>query len=130
VDSVGVVSPNGRWQMRNVNTAGPDDYDFIYGFATPIAGDWDGNGTDTPGIVEGNSHFILRNANSAGPPDAGDFTYGNPAGRAVVGDWDGNGTDTVGSVTGTTWSIRNGNSSGASNGQFVFGINGGVPLVW
>jgi hypothetical protein len=130
VDSVGVVSPNGRWQMRNVNTAGPDDYDFVYGFATPIAGDWDGNGTDTPGIVEGNSHFILRNANSAGPPDAGDFTYGNPAGRAVVGDWDGNGTDTVGSVTGTTWSIRNGNSSGASNGQFVFGINGGIPLVW
>jgi hypothetical protein len=130
VDSVGVVSPNGRWQMRNVNSAGPDDYDFIYGFAAPIAGDWNGDGTDTPGIVENNSHFLLRNSNSAGPPDAGDFTYGNPAGHTVVGDWDGNGTDTIGSVTGTTWSIRNDNSSGPSNGQFVFGINNGTPLVW
>jgi hypothetical protein len=130
VDSIGVVSPDGRWQMRNVNNPGPDDYDFVYGFATPIAGDWNGDGIDTPGIVESNSHFILRNSNTAGPPDAGNFTYGNPAGHAVVGDWDGSGTDTIGSVTGTTWSIRNDNSSGPSNGQFVFGINNGIPLVW
>jgi hypothetical protein len=132
--TVGVVRKDGtrwRWLLRNSNTAGGADLDFVFGtHATdvPIVGDWDGNGTTTVGFVRADGSRIrwkLRNANNSGGSNV-DFLYGNPD-RAypMVGDWDGNGTVTAGVVstegTKTRWRLRNANSAGSSNLSFLYG---------
>src|SRR4051794_4654145 len=93
----------------------------------PIAGDWDGNSTDTPGVVRGNTWF-LRNSNTSGAADA-TFTYGDPSDLFVLGDWDGNGTDTPGVVRGNTWYLRNSNTSGAADVTLSFGNPTDRPVV-
>ena len=64
----------------------------------PIAGDWDGDGTDTIGLYNPvTSMFYLRNTNDSGYADV-TFAYG-PAGAGwmpIAGDWDGDGKDTIG----------------------------------
>jgi len=70
VDSLGIYhAPSATFFLRNSNSAGPADLMFSYGWpgATPLVGDWDGNGTDTVGVYDsGSATFFLRNSNSAG----------------------------------------------------------------
>ena len=88
-----------------------------------IAGDWDGNRTETPGVVRGNTWF-LRNSNTSGAADA-TFSYGDPTDFAVTGDWDGNGTATPGVVRGGAWYLRNSNSSGVADAAVLLrGVDG------
>ena len=64
----------------------------------PIAGDWDGNGTDTIGLYDpATSTFYLRNTNGTGVADV-TFNYGvGGAGWIpIAGDWNGDGKDTIG----------------------------------
>ena len=62
---------------RYANQSGPADVTFAYGPAgagwIPIAGDWDGDGTDTIGLYNpATSTFYLRNTTSLqGPSDLG-----------------------------------------------------------
>ncbi|MBV9821419.1 MAG: cell surface protein, partial [Actinobacteria bacterium] len=59
---------------------------------TPIAGDWDGNGTDSFGIYR-MPWFAVTNA-SGGPTT---YTrYGQAGDRPITGDWNGDHSDTVG----------------------------------
>ena len=83
-----------------------------------IAGDWDGNRTETPGVVRGNTWF-LRNSNTSGAADA-TFSYGDPTDFAITGDWDGNGTATPGVVRAGAWYLRNSNSSGVADAAFFY----------
>ena len=53
----------------------------------PVAGDWDGNGTDTVGIYR-NGWFYLRNSNTNGIADL-IFALGVQGDEPIVGDWDG-----------------------------------------
>jgi hypothetical protein len=125
-----------EWLLRNENSGGNPDYDFVYGDAEPgdvlVVGDWDGNGTFTPGIVRTNSvgqwEWLLRNENSSGAADL-DFVYGaHEAGDIpIVGDWDGNGTFTPGIVRGNNWLLRNENSSG--NADITFGYGNGTTDI-
>ena len=41
-----------KWRMRNTNTSGANDLEFVYGDwpYRPVAGDYDGNGTETVGV--------------------------------------------------------------------------------
>ncbi len=94
---------------------------------TPVAGDWDGNGTVTAGVVRA-STWALRNANSGGSANVA-FGYGRPTDRPVVGDWDGNGTVTAGVVRGNTWLLRNANSGGSANVAFGYGRPTDRPVV-
>jgi hypothetical protein len=81
--------------LRNSNAAGPADLVFGFGPAgagwVPLAGDWNGNQTDTVGLYNPSTGtFFLRNTNNAGPANV-TFTYG-PAGLGWVplaGNWDG-----------------------------------------
>lgn len=133
IDTIGVVSSNNTWNLRNSNNAGSADAgSFQYGGtpSKPVVGDWDGDGDDTVGVVNTSNGWDLRNTNSAGSADAS-FSYGFTPSYPIVGDWDGNGTDTIGSVsTGGTWALRNSNSGGASNSTFQFGFPGAVPIIW
>ena len=92
-----------------------------------VAGDWDGNGSETPGVVRGNSWF-LRNSATSGVSDLA-FRYGDPSDLFVTGDWDGNGTMTPGVVRGNTWYLRNSNTSGVSDTSITYGMGTDRPLV-
>jgi len=98
--------------------------------ATPVVGDWNGDGTDTIGYVRrvgANLEWHLRNSDSVGAPDLV-FNFGLTANgdQPVVGDWNGDGIDTIGVVRRVSgaleWHIRDSNSSGSSTRVFTFGL--------
>jgi hypothetical protein len=101
--TVGAYVPSSSaFFLRNNNSPGPADLAFRYGPAgagwVPLAGDWDGDGTDTPGLyAPASSSFFLTNTSAPGPADLV-YSFG-PAGTGwtpLAGDWDGDGRDTVG----------------------------------
>ncbi|MFN7138732.1 MAG: N-acetylmuramoyl-L-alanine amidase [Limisphaerales bacterium] len=121
------------WYLRNSNTSGTADIQFIYGVGTdiPVMGDWDGNGTITPGVFRpSTATWYLRNSNSAGPAD-GTFIFGEPGDVPVVGDWDGDGYWTIGVFrpSNATWYLRNQNSAGPTHVQFFFGLGSDIPVA-
>jgi TolB protein len=61
----------------------------------PVAGDWDGNGIDTPGVYRSSdATFLITNTFSSNV-DA-EFVFGGPADVPLAGDWVGSGKDGVG----------------------------------
>ena len=59
------------------------------GGATPLAGDWDGDGGDTVGLYVGaTGAWFLRNANAGGPADLV-FGYGSAGAAPLSGNWNG-----------------------------------------
>ena len=95
IDTPGLYDPvNGRLLMRNSNTTGLAEIDFVFGptgagARYPVSGDWDGDGVDTIGVWDFNSgDWFLRNANSAGPEDI-KFRFGStdPGARPVASMW-------------------------------------------
>ncbi len=134
-DTIGIYdSGSGTFFLRNSNTSGAADVVASFGPAgvTPLAGDWDGNGTDTVGIyVPASGAFFLRNSNTPGGADVV-FTYG-PGGaslKPVVGDWDGNGSVTAGLYDPATGAffLKNSNANGAADIVFTYGA-GGLGLL-
>jgi hypothetical protein len=138
-DTIGLWEPaTGTWYLRNSNSSGGPDVTFQFGGAVhsfaveAVAGDWNGDGTDTVGLFNHQSGFWrLRNMNTTGGFDLR-FAYSpNPdSGNPVVGDWDGDGDDTVGEAAFLdgadflTWSLRNSNSAGGPDVVYQFGLPG------
>jgi hypothetical protein len=100
-DDVLLVEPGGRWHLR---IPGGPDYTFWYGTPgdTPLLGDWDGDGIDTPGAWRagpGGGYAYLTNRppadGSAAVAEFG-FYFGIPGDRVFAGDWNGDGIDTLG----------------------------------
>lgn len=130
-ETVGVVTPDSTWSLRNVNSPGvPQIGPFQYGpfNSTPVAGDWNGDGSDGIGTVDAGNNWSLRNATGSGPANMA-FHYG--VGQPIVGDWNGDGADTVGVVSnGGHWALKNEFSDGPSQIDFDFGFPGAKPLTW
>lgn len=137
-DTAGVYdSATAIWYLRNSNSDGPANIQFVYGPSglgwMPITGDWNSDGIDTVGLYDPSTGvFYLRNSNTSGPADL-QFVYG-PGGAGWVpfaGDWDGNGTDTVGlyNPSNGVFYLRNSNTSGSADLQFPYGPIGATPLV-
>ena len=80
-----------------VNTLAPGSPRLRYRFGlpgdVPIAGDWDGNGTDSYGIYR-SPWFAV--ANTLGGPATTYAKYGLAGDRPMAGDWNDDGKDTVG----------------------------------
>ena len=120
-----------RWYLRNANTTGVSQVAFNYGDAaqTPLAGDWNADGVDTPGLFRSSTANWWLSNNLAGSTDAG-FVYGSPGMTPVVGDWNGNGNDSVGVKTGGQWHVSNSNSGLPASSIFTFGNpSGDIPLA-
>ncbi|MDW8217140.1 MAG: hypothetical protein RML57_06005, partial [Acidobacteriota bacterium] len=101
----------------------------------PLAGDWDGDGIDTPGIyrnVNGAMTFFLINNNTGGFADVS-FAFGGVGDIPLAGDWDGNGTVTVGVYRPSvqTFFLRNALAAGNPDLAVVIaGAQGGdVPVA-
>ena len=103
MNTVGLYATIVHFHLQDRNQSGPTDIAFPYGPAEagwiPVAGDWDGNGTDTVGLYNpATSTFYLRNTNLvAGPERPGLCRRGVHFGAAgagwtpVAGDWNGDG---------------------------------------
>ena len=99
-DTIGLYNPTkSKFFLRNTNDTGYADRAFQYGQPglpagsqwTPIAGDWNGDGTGSIGLYNpATSKFFLRNTNDSGYADL-HFAYGTPnAGwLPIAGDWTG-----------------------------------------
>ncbi len=137
-DTIGIFRPSlNQFHLRNSNSAGPADLLALLGQSgdQPIAGDWDGAGTDKPGVFRPSTgQFLLQlSFNSIVA-----VNFGQEGDLAVVGDWDGNGIDTPGVFTPATgqWKLTNGfkgqnvnNNTPVVNLNFSFGQSGDTPLA-
>jgi FtsP/CotA-like multicopper oxidase with cupredoxin domain len=143
ITTTGLYDPaSGTFYLKNKNSgsnATNPTTTFKYSWANPgwqaIAGDWDGNGTDTIGLYDPtNAVFYLRNSNSGGNPNV-TFAYGMPGTGwlPVAGDWDANGTDTVGMYNAAAgeFYLRNSNTGGVADESFGYGPVGAAwkPVI-
>lgn len=97
---------------------------------TPLVGDWNGDGLETPGWYGGGRfHYTDDTAGEGGS----EFRYGRRGDIPVVGDWDGDGRDTVGIVRPSTghWYLRDALAGGAADRTFSYGRirRGDRPVV-
>jgi hypothetical protein len=140
------VYRNGRWLLdTNGNgTFEPGmDFDFILGWpgATPVTGDWNGDGRKKTGVFAAGFWFLdydgdgVFNPESSGGPDK-QFPFGWDGVTPVVGDWNGDGRDSVGVHANGFWFIDydgdrlwHPESSGGPDKIFGFGGWPGVELV-
>jgi surface antigen len=99
--------------------------------AIPLAGDWDGQGSDGTGYYSPRTGwFHLRDEAGAGPSSEA-FAFGPPGMVPLSGNWDGRGGDTVGyydPATGT-FHLRNFLRDGPAQDTFKFGPPGMIPLA-
>lgn len=118
------------WYLRNANSEGAPDEVFVFGCpGVPIAGDWDGDGVDTPGVRVGGSNLWALNNAFDETPDV-TLTYGNWLDFPISGDWDDDESESVGVVRGNVWHLKNQNTSGFSDLSFAYGKATDYPLVW
>ena len=133
-ETIGVYDPASQtFYLRNSNTIGNADIVVPYGppGATPVVGDWNGDGTTTIGVYDPPSQtFYLRNSNSVGFADIV-IRYGPPGAIPLVGDWDGDGITTIGVYDpgSRTFYLRNSNSPGFADIVIQYGPPGAVPLA-
>jgi hypothetical protein len=131
---------NGIYHQSNTNTNSSPSNSFLSQNLgdIPLAGDWNGDGQDSPGEYRpSNKTFYLRNESSTGHAEY-TFVFGsgvNGAGsagdRPVVGDWNGDGIDTVGVYrpSNGAYYLRNSNSAGAPFTVFGFGNTEDLPIA-
>jgi hypothetical protein len=125
--------PGRGYFLRNSSTIGLPNIGLNLGQSgdRPIAGDWDGDGDDTPGYYRpSNSRFYLRNSNSTGPADVS-FVFGASQDLPVAGDWNEDGIDTIGVYRPSNGSfyLSNSNNGACCNYQFAYGNNEDLPVA-
>ena len=83
------------------------DHVFRYGVAgyVPVAGDWNGDGTDTIGVFFGGTWRLDTNGDGRWSEADEKFEYGSPGDLPIVGDFDGDGLDEVGVFRRGVWYI-------------------------
>ncbi|GAB3084743.1 FG-GAP repeat domain-containing protein [Micromonospora schwarzwaldensis] len=134
-DSVGVFRPtNSTWYLTNGTTTNTNDtnYEFKFGHGPsgdqPIAGDWNNNGYDSVGVFRPtNSTWYLTNGTTTATNTTDhEFIFGHgPSGDiAVPGQWNTNANTTPGvrRPSNNTVYLRNTNSGGPVDTQFIYGI--------
>lgn len=95
------------------------------GSALPVAGDWDGDGRDSPGLFD-RGRWCITNARAAGDV-CDDYVWGASTDEPVVGDWNGDGTDTPGTFDAGRWLLQDARTDG-STADFSWGFRDLEPL--
>jgi hypothetical protein len=122
---------DGRWRLRNSNTAGPADIVISFGRSgdLPVVGDWNRDGRSSIGVYRAGT-WHLRMATSGAGGDLS-FGFGRTGDIPLVGDWNGDGRDTIGIVRDGAWHLRNSLTGGDTQVLFNYGrvTLGDVPVV-
>jgi hypothetical protein len=131
VDTPAVVrnaSGTWHWWLSNGFDASVARH-FLFGSSstTPLVGDWDGNGTDTPGVKTDGNRWLLSNRYDGSV--AHDFHYGLAGDVPLAGDWNGDGRDTVAIRRGHCFYWKDSLSGGAATFVTCFGNPGDKPMV-
>ena len=116
-EALGLMSPGFTIAMRRTGGAA----------ATPLVGDWDGDGDDEPGWWR-KGRVALRMSRPGGSW-VKRFRYGTAGDVPVVGDWDGDGRDDLGVFRAGTWLLRTGRPGGPPTRTVRFGRAGDLPVV-
>lgn len=132
-DSVGVLRGNDQWYL-DLNHDASHEIDVNLGLenATPIVGDFDGDGDDDLGYVRRNVWSF--DTNGDGTIDSSRrYGSGKTTWTPVVGDWDGNGTDDIGLVEVQSdgllhWYLDT-DGDDFHNIEVVFGLPGDTPIT-
>ena len=137
--SVGAFDPStGQWHLR-----APDGSVRTFWFGspgdTPLVGDWNGDGVDTPGLYRQSSGqaFLLQSIPNNGAAVVADLTFwfGIVGDVPIAGDWDGDGDDTLSIYRpseGRVYIINTHPSQGGSplaNLSYYFGDPGDKPFA-
>ncbi len=94
-----------------------------------IAGDWNGDGSDTTGVFRpGNGVIFLKNLNTSGFADVA-LNYGLAGDQPVIGDWNNDGIDTIGVYRNAQFLLRNSNTIGFADIVFALGNPGDMPIA-
>jgi len=104
-DDIGVFRPGatGKFIVRLPVSLLPNQVSFLtvnFDFGTtgdrPVAGDWDGDGDDSPGVYRGSEQglFLITNTLSSNVDTT--FIFGGPGDLPMAGDWVASGRDGVG----------------------------------
>ena len=125
----------GVWHVGTRSTGSTSFY-FGNPGDSPIVGDWDCDGVDTPGLYRRSDGFVyLRNSNTQGIADIR-FYFGNPGDVPLAGDFDNDGCDTVSIYRPTEQRIyvinqlgKNDGGLGAADYSYTFGNPGDKPFV-
>jgi hypothetical protein len=146
-DTVGVVRGD-QWVISTTMPAAPADLVFRFApvappppsppppppppvlvpsvaSATPVLGDWNGDGRSQPGWFHAGRWYL-----PIGPSGATrTVAYGRAGDTPVVGDWNGNGRDGIGVRRGGRWLLRQTPTAGAAQVNVVYGSSTDVPVV-
>ena len=134
------VYRGGRWILDKDGdgsfTSGLDR-DFPLGFpgATPVQGDWNGDGSADVGVYANGFWFLDFNGNGVWDGSTVDrqFPFGWNGATPLVGDWNGDGRDSVGVYASGFWFLDSDGDSvwdGPSiDMQAAFGWTGATPVV-
>ncbi len=103
---------------------------------TPLVGDWNCDGIDTPGVYRpARGQVFLRDASTSGMADT-IFAIGDRGDLPLAGDWDGDGCDTVSVFRPSTQQFfvfdrlaAGGAGIGAADAVFTFGNPGDRPFA-
>ncbi len=123
---------NGTFHLRDTNTAGSPNSSFLYQNLgdLPVAGDWNGDGTETIGIWRpSNKRYYVRNGNPFG--EQIELAYGITGDVPITGDWNGDRRDTVAVFrpSTTTFYLKNRMSGAETDIFFRFGNAEDRPIV-
>lgn len=91
-----------------------------------VAGDWDGDGVDTPGVFRNGQWLLVNgtNINNSTPAPSLIFNFGAAGQTPVAGDWNGDGIDTIGTFIQGSWALRNSNNAGPAD---ITALSGSAP---
>ncbi len=99
-----------RWLRRGEEGelhADAVDHIFQYGrhIDEPLAGDWNGDGTDQIGVFRDGRWLLDLDGDGRWTSQDRPFDFGRPGDKPIVGDFTGNGIDEIGVVRGDLWII-------------------------
>jgi hypothetical protein len=131
LDTPGVVRNEsgawGWWLSNDLNATVAHYVRFQSCCSTPLIGDWDGDGVDTPGVNVGGNRWIMSNAYD-GAVDW-DFYYGIPGDVPLVGDWNADGVDTIAIRREHCFYFKNSLEGGSADTVTCFGNPTDKPIV-
>ena len=113
------------WLLRPDLAGGPaTSYAEGVGGYVPVAGDTDGDGSDSLSLFR-DGVWLIRNTEGGAPTV---LRFGLPGDTPVLGDWDGDGTDSVGVFRKGRWYLRDNSLTGPTR-TFGFGLGNDQPVV-
>jgi len=132
---------NGAWNLdRNENVfwdgiLNDGQYTWGWSAATPVVGDWNGDGKTEIGVCYSGQWWLDYNGNGVwdGPSVDKYYTFGSPGSMLIIGDWNGDGKTEIGTYNAGTWQLDyNGNGvwdGPVTDRQYTWGWSASTPVI-